>query len=154
VEIDDTLDFLLGTWSVSRSIEDHRSSTSGSFDGTASFTELPLEEVADVTRGARYDEEGELRFAAFCGPTHRSLLYVQRGDARVEICFSDGRHYVDLDLRRGSWQTEHPCSEDLYEITTELRSRDQVEERWKVRGPTKDFDAVTTLVRIRGLLDG
>jgi hypothetical protein len=77
---------------------------------------------------------------------------------RQAHCASDttwGRHvgvlnssYVDLDLRSGTWRSLHPCAEDHYEIVTVVRSPDEVEERWRVRGPAKDYEAVTMLRRL------
>jgi hypothetical protein len=39
---------------------------------------------------------------------------------------------------------------DRYEITTVVKSRDLVEERWRVEGPEKDYDAVMSLERVTG----
>lgn len=62
--------------------------------------------------------------------------------------FSDGRPYVELDLRSGAWQAVHDCGADRYEIETVVRSASTIEERWRVRGPAKDYTALTTLTRV------
>jgi hypothetical protein len=41
----------------------------------------------------------------------------------------------------------HPYGADHYEIPTVVRSPSEIEERWRVRGPTEDYDAVATLRR-------
>jgi hypothetical protein len=144
--VSDTLDFLVGTWTVDRSIEDHRAEVSGSFRGTAVLAGLPAGEGAAIVSRASYQETGELRYGDHTGPASRRLEYVRLGGA-VMLYFANGRPYVDLDLRSGRWRTEHPCVADLYEVLTEVRSPDEVYETWRVRGPDKDYDAVTTLRR-------
>jgi hypothetical protein len=64
------------------------------------------------------------------------------------IYFVDGRPFVDLDLRTGAWRSAHVCDEDRHEIATLVRSRDVVEERWRVRGPATDFEATTIHTRM------
>jgi hypothetical protein len=143
--VTDTLGFLVGTWRVERSIEDHRSGLSGHFQGTAVLAGGP-EGTAALTRAA-YQETGELRFGDHVAPARRGLDYV-RAEGAVLLYFADGRPYVDLDLRSGTWRAEHPCVADLYEVTTTVRSPDEVRELWRVRGPDKDYDAVTVLRRV------
>jgi hypothetical protein len=147
VEILDTLAFLLGSWSLERSIEDHRSGTRGSFSGSATLVWAGAEPGLASVRRARYDEAGELRFGAHTGPASRHLEYARQDGAAVMIYFADGRPFTDLDLRGGAWSTVHDCDEDRYEITTILRSDRVVEERWRVRGPSLSYDAITTLMR-------
>jgi len=142
-----TLDFLLGTWAVDRSIEDHRSGALGSFRGTAVLAAEP-EVGRPGDRRARYDEAGELSFGTHAGPASRHLRYAAGPDAAVvRVSFADGRPFVDLDLSGGSWRAVHQCGADRYELTTIVRSRHIVEEHWRVRGPGKSYDAVTTLTR-------
>ncbi len=138
-QIADTLSFLLGQWDLSRSIQDHRSGTHGLFSGRAVLT---------ATAGrARYDEEGELSYGAHHGPASRHLEYARLDDASVFLYFSNGRPFVDLDLRTGAWRSTHDCGADRYEIETVVRSDRVVHEYWRVRGPDTSYDAVTTLLR-------
>jgi hypothetical protein len=147
MEIPDTVGFLLGTWDVDRSIADHRSLVSGSFRGTAVVAAEPRPGPGGGSR-ARYEETGELRFGSHAGPASRRLEYAAARDGgAVSVRFADGRPFVDLDLGGGRWQAVHQCGADRYELTTVVRSHDVVEERWRVRGPAKDYDAVTTLTR-------
>jgi hypothetical protein len=159
--VSDTLGFLVGTWTVERSIDDHRSGISGHFQGQAVLVACPGgeaacpgEEVARLATGAAaavarasYQETGELRFGDHAGPARRGLDYVRQGGA-VMLYFTNGRPYVDLDLRSGTWRAEHPCVADLYEVTTIVRSPDELQELWRVRGPDKNYDATTTLRRV------
>jgi hypothetical protein len=151
--VSDTLSFFVGTWTVERSIDDHRSGISGHFQGQALLVAGPGAEAARPGAAAAplarasYQETGELRFGAHAGPARRGLDYVRQGGA-VMLYFTNGRPYVDLDLRSGTWRAEHPCAADLYEVTTIVRSPDELQELWRVRGPDKNYDATTTLRRV------
>ena len=138
--IDDTLAFLLGEWRLSRSLDDHRSGALGTFEGTATF--VPV----DGNRGD-YAESGELRWGAHTGPAFRRLALTRLTGGAVLLSFSDGRPYQELDLRNGAWDAVHDCRADRYEISTVVRDEVAIEERWRVRGPAKDYTAVTTLTR-------
>jgi hypothetical protein len=142
----DTLEFLVGAWTVDRSIEDHRSGISGSFLGSAVLAGIAGQDDASAIARASYHETGELRFGAHAATAWRRLEYVRCGGA-VLLYFTDGRPYTDLDLRSGAWRGEHQCVADHYEVRTLVRSQDELLELWRVRGPDKDYDATTTLRR-------
>ncbi len=144
----DTLEFLLGNWRVDRRIQDHILESDGHFQGTASISALePLSEYDPPVR-ATMSESGELRFGAYNGTATRRLeLSRFERFAVVSVAFSDGRPFVDLDLRKGIWQSWHVCGNDNYQIITTVLSDDSFEERWQVRGSKKRYDAVTNFVR-------
>jgi hypothetical protein len=144
MEISDTLGFLLGTWEVSRSYTDHRSGTAASFQGQA----VLAMDAASGQERARYEETGQLCLGTHQGPASRSLEYVRRPGGAVMLYRPGRQPYVDLDLSSGAWDAVHPCGTDRYEISTIVRSRDVVQEYWRVRGPEKDYLAVTTLHRL------
>ena len=144
----DTFAFLLGTWSVRRSIDDHRSGICGSFAGTAALVEAQPGHSSVGPEGAHYREVGELHFGTHRGSASRTLEFARLPDASVMMYFSDGPPFVDLDLRTGAWRSIHRCGDDRYEISTTVRSYNVVQEYWRVRGPGKDYDAVTTLTRV------
>lgn len=148
MEILDTLGFLLGTWSITRSLDDHYGGVKSSFVGHGVFAAPPTSGHWSGARRARYEEYGELRFADYTGEARRNLDYVSEEAATVLAFFDDGRPFVDLDLRAGSWQAHHLCGDDHYEMATHVVSWDVVEERWRVRGPATCYDAVTTLARV------
>jgi Family of unknown function (DUF6314) len=147
LQVSDALAFLLGTWHLDRSIEDHRAGTRGSFVGEASLVETETNGAPATVERARYDEVGELQFGAYRGPASRTLEYVRLDTASVLLCFADGRPYIDLDFRAGRCERVHDCGEDRYEVSVVVRSRNVFEEQWVVRGPQKDYRAVTTLTR-------
>ena len=144
MEIADTFELLVGRWTVRRTISDHRTGVRGSFDGTAELARSGRDGAPDA---ARYREVGVLRYGAYEGTAGRQLGYRRREDGSVLVTFPDGRTFVDCDPRGGSWHAEHRCGEDRYELAFAVRSPDVLDERWRVRGPAKDYDAWTTLSR-------
>lgn len=148
-EVADTLDFLLGGWAVERTLTDYRSGLRGLFHGTADLR-VPLPGSGPACPGhARYEEAGLLRFGGYQGTAVRRLDLLRLPDAAVAINFTDGRKFVDCDLRSGSWSAEHRCGKDRYELTFSVRSPDVFDEHWRVLGPAKDYTAWTTLRRLQ-----
>jgi hypothetical protein len=144
----ETLAFLLGTWDLERVIEDYRSETNGVFLGGATLVQSEAETASSRCEQARYRESGELRFGTQVTRASRTLIYERLPDASVMLHFADGKPFVDLNLESGEWRGLHHCVDDLYELTTTVRSASVVEERWRVTGPNKDYLAVTTLTRV------
>lgn len=105
--------------------------------------------VTGASDGARatFIEEGALAVGAHRGPASRSLEYRERDDGTIDVHFSDGRFFFHLDLREERSTAVHLCGEDRYEIETIVVDRDRLEERWRVFGPTKDYEASTIWVR-------
>jgi hypothetical protein len=138
-----TLDFLLGTWSVERTIDDRLSGEAGTFHGTASFSREPGDERV------RFDESGVVRFGDYSGHATRLLYYSRGVDSSFNLSFANGHHFIQLLLTEGSSSDSHQCRSDEYHITTTVLSDDLLEERWRVLGPAKDYDALTRLMRVR-----
>lgn len=149
MKVVDTLDFLLGTWRVERLIEDHRSNLRGSFEGTAAVALDQLNRDSSSGVRALYSELGELSWCGYTGLATRVLEYVDSGNVELALNFADGRSFADLDLRTGSWTSPHLCGSDRYELETLVHSNQSMEERWRVTGPVKDYDAVTTFTRLK-----
>jgi Family of unknown function (DUF6314) len=135
-----TLDFLLGTWSVERWIDDELSGDVGTFQGTATF-------VAEDER-ARFEEIGVVHFGEYSGRASRLLFFSEGPDALIKVSFADGHHFIDLDLGAGSSRDRHQCVSDGYDITTTVVDDDRIEEEWRVRGPAKNYVAMTVLTRV------
>ncbi|MGH3395772.1 MAG: DUF6314 family protein [Streptosporangiaceae bacterium] len=136
----DALSFLLGAWHIDRHIDDRALGVSGSFAGTGHWTPAGAE--------LAYTERGELRFNGHRGPASRSLIYRGRPDGTADVLFADGRPFYHLDPRPGSWLARHDCGRDVYELSARLLHRSgSFEERWRVRGPGKDYEIMTTLTR-------
>ena len=54
------------------------------------------------------------------------------------VRFADGRPFHPLDLREGGCAVAHPCGEDRYEGEYRVAGPDELEVRWRLRGPAKD----------------
>jgi hypothetical protein len=63
---------------------------------------------------------------------------VDRDGDGWQVRFSDGRPFHALDLRDGACAVAHPCGEDRYEGEYRVSGPDELEVRWRVRGPSKD----------------
>ena len=165
MRLPDTLAFLAGTWRLHRALTDHRSGTSGTLEGTATFAPAPGQPpvpgpgTPGATAGLsgpgprpgrpelRYRERGELRFGEHRGPASRSLVWLGLPGGAAEVRFPDGRLYCVVDLRAGGWEADHPCGRDLYHVTYRVLTDDQDEERTLVRGPAKNYQATAILTR-------
>jgi hypothetical protein len=147
--VPDALGFLLGRWRLHRRLVDHAARCSGTFSGMAQFAPSgsPLDAGRVGVPELTYREEGELRFGGHRGPASRSLVYRGRPDGTADVFFADGRDFYHLDPRSGAWRAEHPCAADHYAMAGRVLRSGELEERWRVRGPDKDYEIRTTLVR-------
>jgi hypothetical protein len=138
----DTLAFVRGGWQLDRVLSDHRSGIEGRFTGHALVAAAP-----GPPGEWQYTEQGELHFGAHTGPASRQLRYHELPDGTVAVRFADGRPFYVLDLRSGHGQAEHLCGADHYELSHQVLGAHLLEERWRVRGPGKDYLAITCLTR-------
>lgn len=136
MQVQDALEYLTGTWTLSRAIVDHLAGVSGSFDGDA--------QVRTLGWRGRYEERGRLRFGSYESSVRRALDLVAADGGVVAVLFTDGRPFFDLDLGSGICRAVHQCSRDRYELEFGVRSPDVLLESWWVRGPEKDYEAQTT----------
>jgi Family of unknown function (DUF6314) len=146
----DLMDLLHGTWEIDRRVTDHAAGSVGTFAGVARWTPAGPGSAAPGPAGPvlAYHEHGELRFGAHRGPASRSLLYIGRPDGTVDVRFADGREFYRLDPRSGRWRARHDCGQDVYLLDARLAAGPVIQERWRVRGPGKDYEIMTTLVRV------
>jgi hypothetical protein len=147
------MDLLPGTWEIDRRVIDHAAGSVGTFAGVARWTSAAAaapESAGPESAGPvlAYHEHGELRFGSHRGPASRSLLYICRPDGTVDVRFADGREFYRLDPRSGRWQARHDCGQDVYLLDARLAAGPVIQERWRVRGPGKDCEIMTTLVRV------
>ena len=140
--VDDLRAYLRGTWRLTRQIRDGRAGADGRFDGNVSLTDSP--------EGLHYREEGELSIANYRGAAWRCYAFRFPRSSCAEVTFPDGRHFHDLDLRRGSWDVLHRCGQDRYRGTFEACSQDKLRVTWRIDGPRKDLILDSWLERNKG----
>jgi hypothetical protein len=138
----DVAGYLVGRWSVERTVYDRRAGAEGRFLGTADFR-FETADARDAgphgTEGALlHVEEGQLTWGGRVSAASRSLRLWPRTDGTAEVEFADGRPFHDLDLRTGVWTAVHPCAADRYEGTFTACSADEWHLEWRVSGPAKD----------------
>ncbi len=144
MRVTDTLAFMRGGWQLDRVLTDHRSGTRGRFTGLA----LVSPAAAGLSPGEwQYTETGELVFGAHSGPATRRLRYQEQPGGTVAVRFADGRPFYVLDLRSGYCQAEHGCGPDHYLLSHRVLGAGLLEEQWRVRGPDKDYLAITRMER-------
>lgn len=148
MEVADTFAFLMGTWSIERTLADHRAGLHGLFNGTAKVRQTGPDGSGSRQGRACYEEVGWLGLGSYEGTARRSLGCVRQEDGTVLMHFTDGRLFIVCDLRTGTGQAHHLCGKDRYALTFSVRSADTIEEHWRVRGPGKDYDARSIFRRL------
>lgn len=129
----------IGTWALTRRIDDRRAGAAGSFTGRAVFRP----EGADLA----YREEGILRLGPGPGFTaSRAYRWRAAGDG-LAILFEDGRFFHTLPLDAPRAEAGHDCGADRYEVRYDFQGWPKWRAVWDVRGPRKDYrmESVYTL---------
>lgn len=130
--------YLLGSWSVERTLLDRASGTRGSFTGVVRFSAL------DDDGGLSFHEEGTVRLTAvdgnpFTGPATRDyLLHPAETPDAMDMAFPDGRPFHRMSFSPAASQDRHWCDPDTYRVTYALHGPDEFGYVWDVQGPTKD----------------
>lgn len=124
---------LLGTWTLTRVVDDHRAGERRDVVGTA--------ELIEVAPGlVRWTETGTMTWPGHAVPVSRTLSVV-REDAGWVVRFEDGRPFHPWAVGR---QVDHPCAPDHYrglvEVTDDLITWTVT---WDALGPEKDYRMVT-----------
>jgi hypothetical protein len=145
--------YLLGSWSVERTLWDRSSGTRGTFTGVALFS--PADDD-----GLDFHEEGTVRWptpdgGAFTGPASRNYI-LQPADSpdAMDMTFPDGRPFHRMSFRETASQDNHWCDPDTYRVTYALRGPDEFSYSWDVQGPRKDLLLESVLRRLAPDADG
>ena len=131
---------LLGTWTLTRTVDDHRTGERRDVRGTATLT---LGDDGRVT----WHESGTMSWPGHEVPVSRTLYVVREPDGWV-VHFEDGRVFHPWAVGE---VIDHPCAPDHYrgriDAGMDAGSRSGTVERWTVvweaRGPEKDYRMVT-----------
>ncbi|HEX9225701.1 MAG TPA: DUF6314 family protein [Arthrobacter sp.] len=142
--------YLLGTWTVERTLLDRSAGTRGSFTGVVRFTE-----IAD-DGGLRFREEGTVAWASvpgapagtpFTGPASREYLLRPTGAPdTMDMFFPDGRPFHRMGFGPQSRRDQHWCDPDSYRVNYTRIGPDEFRYEWDVTGPAKD-QLLTSVLR-------
>ena len=94
-----------------------------------------------------YSESGQLDYGAYSDLSEQSYLYEITGTHTAEVYFSDGRLFHHLDLKDGACDVSHLCGEDMYKGKYLLNTPNSLEIQWSVKGPRKNYELLSTLVK-------
>lgn len=126
---------LLGTWALTRVVDDRLAGERRDVRGTATLT-------LETPDRVRWSEAGTMTWAGHSVPVSRTL-YVERAGGAWAVHFEDGRLFHPWAV--GDW-VDHPCAPDHYRGLIEVDvARWTVE--WQARGPEKDYVMRTEHVR-------
>jgi hypothetical protein len=146
----DLRDYLLGSWSVDRTLLDRATGTSGTFTGVVRYS------AVNDGGGLSFHEEGTVRLAAtavdgkpFSGPAVRDyVLHPAETSDAMDVSFPDGRPFHRMSFRPNASQDQHWCDPDTYRVTYVLSGPDHFSYAWDVRGPQKDLLLESVLRRL------
>ena len=122
---------LVGTWSLTRVVDDRLARERRDVVGTAT---LELESLDRV----RWSEEGTMTWAGRSVPVSRTLFVDREVDGWF-VYFSDGRPFHPWSVGA---RVEHPCGRDSYAGLIEVRDGTWTVE-WRATGPEKDYVMTT-----------
>jgi hypothetical protein len=132
-----TLTDFAGHWRLSRSIDDHRSGTTGVFEGTADF--------APSDNGLTYVEIGLLHLTGQQPlRAERRYLWTETEDG-ITITFADGRPFHSF--RPGAPEATHWCDLDTYDVIYDFAQWPIWRSTWTVSGPRKAYKMISTYTR-------
>lgn len=127
---------LLGSWTLTRTIDDRCGAETSTVQGT---TDLGAEPDGRV----RWSESGTLSRGDLSLPVSRTL-FVEPRDGGWFVTFEDGRDFHPW--APGS-EVVHPCAADTYVGRIELVDPDRWTVEWHVTGPAKDYTMSSSLTR-------
>ncbi|CTQ32407.1 DUF6314 family protein [Jannaschia rubra] len=134
----DRLAGLAGRWRTLRVLR-HGDGTRARFLGVSTWA--PDGTVLRCTEAGTLEQAGR-RYEA-----HRVTLWRATVQG-VEVLFADGRPFHRLPVPGDRAVVRHDCAPDVYDIAYDFRARTRWTLRWRVRGPRKDYRALTRYLRI------
>ena len=126
---------LLGTWTLTRVVDDRREGERRDVAGSATLSEVGPDRV-------RWSEEGTMTWGERSVPVSRTLYVVRSVEQEWIVHFEDGRVFHPWSVGA---TVEHPCAPDHY--TGRVDATGDPLDRWTVtwdaHGPGKDYRMVT-----------
>lgn len=131
--------YLVGTWTLTRNVEDGLTGDCGRFIGKATFEPVGLDLIGR--------EEGMLSFRLYCDVVTRCYYYSFPTRKVSYVHFDHGGFFHCLDLSVGHCAAEHFCGADRYHGNFWAQGADLWTVVWRVRGPDKDHGIVSYFER-------
>lgn len=138
--------YLLGNWTVARTMLDRATGSRGTFTGVVRFTETD-------DGGLCFREEGIVQWnpaggTPFHGPASREyLLKPSASPETMDMFFSDGRAFHRMGFGVRDHRDQHWCAPDTYRVDYTRLGPDEFRYRWDVTGPAKDLLLESVLTR-------
>ncbi len=129
--------YLLGAWSLSRSLLDRSTGSRGRFTGVATFT-------GTDDGGLHYREHGTLSWTpagaqTFTATASREyLLRPAETPDMLDMFFPDGRPFHRMGFANLTSQDRHWCDPDTYRVSYTLIGPEEFRYSWDVTGPAKN----------------
>ena len=148
----------LGTWALSRRIDDRLTGQIGVFEGMARFTPTgPTEAI--------YDESGLLRLGDAPAMTAERRYLWRFEEDLVIVRHADGRDFFQFHPAGRGVEVVHVCDPDTYRVTHDFMVWPRWQAIWSVTGPRKDYRMRSAFHRpsvepgggdssVQGLVDG
>jgi uncharacterized protein DUF6314 len=139
--------YLLGSWSVERTLWDRSTDARGTFTGVVLFS-------PNDDGGLTFHEEGTMRWPTpagdtFTGPASRDyILYPTDSPDAMDMTFPDGKPFHRMSFRDEASRDVHWCDPDTYRVTYDLRGPDGFSYSWDVQGPRKNQILASVLHRL------
>ena len=129
---------LLGTWALTRVVDDRLAGEKRDVQGTATLT-------LETPDRIRWSEKGTMTWAGHAVPVSRTL-YVERAGGVWAVHFEDGRLFHPWAV--GDW-VDHPCAPDHYRGLVQVDGDDVTRwtVEWRAQGPEKDYVMRTQHIR-------
>jgi hypothetical protein len=129
---------LLGTWALTRVVEDRRTGEQRAVAGTAVL-------AAEGADRVRWSEAGTMTWPGHAVSVQRTLFVVRVGDG-WHVRFEDGRPFHPWSVGA---TVDHPCEPDHYRGLIEVTGAPVVSWHvtWDATGPEKDYRMRSTYAR-------
>ena len=120
----------LGTWAISREIDDFKAGATAQFTGKAV--------IAEASCNWDYSEEGQLSLAGgYKMQANRSYIWSPR-EGGFDVFFEDGRFFHHIPLLPKA-EASHWCDPDQYEVSYDFSLWPEWRSTWRVNGPRKNY---------------
>jgi hypothetical protein len=136
-----SLSNFIGTWTISREIDDLRAKSQAQLHGTCVFERSANGDVIQF-------EQGQIIMPGMAHPIAAERRYIWRAhETHIGVYFADGRFFHSIDPSIDHPEAGHDCDPDRYDVRYDFSAcsgaTSSFTSRWQVSGPRKDYVSVT-----------